>query len=819
MSSVNLRDFQPINTWKIDVLNNNISPKTTLADAVALTKPSIIGIGKVFPTPQPLEAPRQSALSANNERNIEANELSPAEKEAVQREIQRYVKLNSSNMTESEVNSNIKTIMLSYTRSKKVYGPVARAWTEYLLEKANAEKMKLVFMARDGVVPYKIAKRLMAKLEYQKKYPNLVGEQKIVLGYFSRKVVASSQDSLVNENLFKEYAKNELGIYQGEHCLFVDVGFAGSMIDPIRKLLPWAKIDFDYLISATNKATGFVLPNKDFTPSGNRSVHWLEDTHQGNTKSPTKLVRGPYGRIYPDTAQPSQKQYTDPQCSMEFAVRKFSQKAVVRCHLDEPLIKDEMLAASNTFISTMEKIQKGVLPLFASHAPSSPRDDFDIFFSSAIFGMYVQKLQAGIRETLDEYSALKAVYPRGPFTHQIQKDAVDLISHILNFKDVSNNGNREFHRQVVNKLRDLINEKKLLMISGNDPGTIQSIEFIESMSQFVFSGTNMMPEFNRLMEQYIPGSGFKELNALPSSSIPQWIKKWHTQLSKRSDFTGIDNAKRIYDPRLLGDIPAVLFNYPLAGKNIKVIRTPNVVRDLTRNKENILTMCHVVEEFSGFLDNHQKHNRVHLYVNLMQRQNATSESVRTQCIEGLEKLYPETLQVITLAKNTDFYNQDKEFNVASISYIEFKKQFLSEMFIKSAAYRWPAVLNGDNWIKKCDEVLDKVHKNYFKDVANLSKQERQDFIEIAYTEIIETAMEQLKPDTCNVSCLSTVDRGAAVLTELFVKSCRKNKLELDAEQRKQLVSIALAPAILAQNRVMLQEWIDRFHTATERMLR
>lgn len=300
------------------------------------------------------------------------NLLTPAEKESFRQELEKYLKDNDVAISPKEKQAWLNKIMASYGRSKKIYGPVARAWTDMLLEKAQKEGKKIVFLARDGAVPFKIAKALMKTEDYRAKYPNLTGDKQIVLAYFSRKVVKSSLENEKTKAIFNKYITNELGLKDGDKCIFVDVGFLGSMIDDFRKnLLPTVSIDFEYLISHTPKAHGFVgINDKNVksvgTAGGNPGIHWLEDTHQGYTSSPSKLVEvGDH--VYPNTKQPGKPDYCVPKNSLEFLVRKFTQRGVVESSQEAPIPEAQVEAVKQKFADTIGQIKDKKLPLFVEH--------------------------------------------------------------------------------------------------------------------------------------------------------------------------------------------------------------------------------------------------------------------------------------------------------------------------------------------------------------------------------------------------------------------------------------------------------------------
>lgn len=293
--------------------------------------------------------------------------LSRQETNQIRYRVLRYMDTSVCDIPATKKEEAIQKAIACYARSKKIYGPIAHAWTEYLLEKANKEGKKLVFMARDGIPPYEIALNLMKKPEYQAKYPNIT-KDKIVLGYFSRKVVNHSLESEANKALFKRYTSEELGIKDGDECLFVDIGFEGSMIDKIRGLLPGVKADFEYLIAINNKATGFIATQDkqlSSVPSAanNLGIHWLEDSHQGCIASPSSLVEV-NGRIYPNTNTPKNKTYSSQPKSLQFLLKYFSQLGVVE---GETISKDQLEKCKKVFDETIQKIKDSQLPLLIEH--------------------------------------------------------------------------------------------------------------------------------------------------------------------------------------------------------------------------------------------------------------------------------------------------------------------------------------------------------------------------------------------------------------------------------------------------------------------
>lgn len=218
----------------------------------------------------------------------------------------------------------------TYATTYTQFAPIIYDWTLSLMKRAKTENQHIVFMARDGLAPYRMAQII------QQSVPQL-RSLKISYVYLSRKVVDGDRDML------KDYLNQELGkssSRRNQNYLFVDLGFLGSMCSKIRSALKEtnkdAKCEFEFLISTGKEARGFagtMQQNLRAVRSAgkNRAVYWLEDTHQGLMKSPKRLVKDEHGKILPNTfdrelSEPSTEfKSTD---SLDFLCRNAAQKAI-----------------------------------------------------------------------------------------------------------------------------------------------------------------------------------------------------------------------------------------------------------------------------------------------------------------------------------------------------------------------------------------------------------------------------------------------------------------------------------------------------------
>jgi hypothetical protein len=255
--------------------------------------------------------------------------LSEEKREALATAIRRNLTDADIKKLESTDSHFLEKIMGSYSRSRRVCGPVVMKWADHLLERASKEGKKLVFMARDGTAPYLVAKKLLEK--NPERYPN-ISSKELSLAYFSRKAVENAFGmGEKGKNYIKQYL-NQLGVNPGDKCILVDSGYQGSMIPKLKELLDNNELEFEYLISLTKEAEGFLgSPDKPLLSvkhaAGNYGIMWLEGSLQGTIKSPKKFVRRG-NQVYPSTLTPT-KLATYSKTSQDYLIRKWSLRGIL----------------------------------------------------------------------------------------------------------------------------------------------------------------------------------------------------------------------------------------------------------------------------------------------------------------------------------------------------------------------------------------------------------------------------------------------------------------------------------------------------------
>jgi hypothetical protein len=265
------------------------------------------------------------------------------------------------------------------------------------------------------------------------------------------------------------------------------------------------------------------------------------------------------------------------------------------------------------------------------------------------------------------------------------------------------------------------------------------------------------------------------------------------------EYEGPKDGKKV-DGITSGSIPYFLFDW----NRTKILRFPNICD--CKNKAR--------EDFILFLNALEQKNETLLYINVMSGLSGEDEQEKISQIHSLEN---GTITVLTLDKNSDFYLQKgiwRDNNDAK----QFKKELVKRVLSKTITNRWPKKLEITVWEPKLLSLVDEIHKTYFNQLNDLKYQERADFIEIFYIDLISLLLDDFKPDYANISCKNTIDRGPSLLALLYLKQrCLYGEGFFGKDMNK-LLSLVLFQPILLRNRPAHQIRIDRLTSSGQRIL-
>jgi len=221
---------------------------------------------------------------------------------------------------------------------------------------------------------------------------------------------------------------------------------------------------------------------------------------------------------------------------------------------------------------------------------------------------------------------------------------------------------------------------------------------------------------------------------------------------------------------------------------------------------------HIDELFKAFLEAYQqdKKGKKHLLVNLQDR-TSWRENSRCQVLETLPKVagLENQLSVITLAADTDFYDQLPPYQDDNNA-VTFKEQFIEHLGDESAGFYFSEQLCIDLFPHFTTQLIDMVHRLFFGNRKNLTKNERLNFISIVYNLVIMKVLEIIRPDSIGLVCKDGIDLSCSfnAMLIMFLKLVNNEPMmDFDRACIRYLIYI---PALSIRERLMISERFDRF---------
>lgn len=250
-----------------------------------------------------------------------------------------------------------------------------------------------------------------------------------------------------------------------------------------------------------------------------------------------------------------------------------------------------------------------------------------------------------------------------------------------------------------------------------------------------------------------------------------------------------------FEPISADNIPHHIFSLYLPHHRMNILRIPCPIQ------QEITTQAHVIPEFRAFLACGKKH----LTVNLQDR-TSWRESARVFAMEALN----ETAPVVTLATDTDFYQQLSPYHEDS-HWENFSSHLLDQSTDPQAGFYFPAPLN-EKMEAFIPKAIESLHALFFKNKNTLTRAERQVFIDIFYLFLVLKVIDVTTPDTLSFSCKDGIDTGNLFAHFLWAFFLMLSD-ELQDEDVKKLESSLYAPALLSRERLPLHDRFQRILAA------
>lgn len=288
-------------------------------------------------------------------------------------------------------------------------------------------------------------------------------------------------------------------------------------------------------------------------------------------------------------------------------------------------------------------------------------------------------------------------------------------------------------------------------------------------------------------------------------TMPSYLRYWNR-------LRGTTGAG--FDPQGNNNLPYHQYTMRIQGADGTLRTVPNIRMGTPTTQSSNASYASIIPEFLGFLDALKLAGKRILIVSLQDRTSA--ESARTQPIEELTALYPETVTVIGLSCDGPFYYQTQS---SAHTYSAFRTEFLEYLLQEHGGYFLPDSLADPDVLGHC---IDEAKAIYFPEQDALNFTERQDLILASYIRITLHSLTALNIDLFTAFCRDGIDRAAVFNGLLFESMTAATHDVLPESYIEELGTIVSAPSIFVRKSEIRSDRLsrglnlhDRLHRAPE----
>lgn len=255
-----------------------------------------------------------------------------------------------------------------------------------------------------------------------------------------------------------------------------------------------------------------------------------------------------------------------------------------------------------------------------------------------------------------------------------------------------------------------------------------------------------------------------------------------------------------FDPMFQQNFPGSL--YLISGDQLHI----SCMRMACPTNQEMILKAEFNDEFSNFIDSlrNKKNNQRYLLINLQDRTSWKEHARCTALEKGQKKAeFIETLIVITLPKDTDFYKQSGPYHDSNDA-LEFLEQFAQQIAgAEECGFYFPAEIDQKEILKFSKAAMEIIHQVFFASNAVLLHKNRLDFIEIFYLLLTLKCIELSKPDLLSFSCKDAIDTGAAATAALYsFLRLMNDPSAWSKEEKGFLLWMLYAPALTLRQRAI-----------------
>lgn len=266
----------------------------------------------------------------------------------------------------------------------------------------------------------------------------------------------------------------------------------------------------------------------------------------------------------------------------------------------------------------------------------------------------------------------------------------------------------------------------------------------------------------------------------------------------------------IFDTLFLDNIPHHLYDIYIGEHKISHLRLPSPTN------QEVVDTANIVDEFKGMLRAYSKNiiEKRHLLFNLQDR-TSWKEYSRCNALEELQRQaeFGKNFMVTTLAMDTEFYHQLPPYhNLNEVS--TFIEQLKEHLFSESSGFYFPSILQQFLFPEFIEPCIDLIHEQFFSSKDELSRKERQVFIDIFYLFLELKVIDIINPDSISFTCKDAIDTGS-IANALLYTFLKMSNQGFDDESCEFLNMILFVPPLLIRERCIQSSRFNRLLSTIE----
>jgi len=274
-----------------------------------------------------------------------------------------------------------------------------------------------------------------------------------------------------------------------------------------------------------------------------------------------------------------------------------------------------------------------------------------------------------------------------------------------------------------------------------------------------------------------------------------------------------------FDPHMMGNIPHILFDFYYVDRDFddhstRFIRTGTPTIDEMNPEHTLGFRTRMAPEFLAYLRHCRETEKKLLYFNL-QVAIGNAESIRSELL--IKTFKEERLEdsIFMLDHDSDYYNQSGKWKYFNDP--EKFKQSIIDHLMNNPSFWVPRCYQDDSdFLDDVRVMIDNIHEDVFHNEEMLDQEERQDFLDIAYSHFILTCILYIKPDVVITCCKDALDR-AGVRNFLFMYLVMLYTDKLEESDFLDLMVTTFGPPFLMKKQALIEERFNRLNRCYRRL--